>query len=130
MKKWHKDNKLYKNSFLKIYRNSPLFLCQVFVNCMQKERCAKVCGKFMFAFTVRDVIPRMYKRCRPWFSLYFYGENTFFKFYGVFDNFSRTCVVAKSWTIKFYLCVSDVIHANEQTKYDNCGLHVNFWNFL
>ena len=32
--------------------------------------------------------------------------------------------------IKLCLYVSDVIHANEQTKYANCGLHVNFWNFL
>ena len=32
--------------------------------------------------------------------------------------------------IKLYLGVSDVIHANEQTKYANCDLHVNFWNFL
>ena len=32
--------------------------------------------------------------------------------------------------IKLCLYISDVIHANEQTKYANCGLHVNFWNFL
>ena len=38
------------------------------------------------------------------------------KFYGVFDHFSRTCEFAKSETIKMYLCVSDVIHANEQTN--------------
>ena len=50
------------------------------------------------------------------------------KFYDVFDHFLRE--VAKSWTIKLYLCVSDVMHANEQTKYVNCGLHVNFWTFL
>ena len=31
--------------------------------------------------------------------------------------------------IKLYLYVSDVIHVNEQTKYVNCGLYVNFWNF-
>ena len=52
------------------------------------------------------------------------------KFYGVFDHFSRTCEVAKSWKIKLYLCINDVIHANKQTKYVNCGLCVNFWNFL
>ena len=51
------------------------------------------------------------------------------KFYGVFNHFSRTCEVAKSWTIKLYHCISDVIHANEQTKYVNCGLHVNFGIF-
>ena len=52
------------------------------------------------------------------------------KFDGVFDHFSRTCEAAKSWTLKLCLCVSDVIHAKEQTKFANCGLHVNFWNFL
>ena len=37
--------------------------------------------------------------------------------------FSRTCEVAKFWTIRRDgLCVSDVIQANEQTKYVNCGL--------
>ena len=52
------------------------------------------------------------------------------KFYGVFDHFSRTCYVAKFWTTKLYLYVSDVIHANEQKKYANCDLRVIFWNFL
>ena len=52
------------------------------------------------------------------------------KFYGVFDHFSRTCEVVKSSTIKLYLCVSDVIHANVQTKYVHCGLKVTIWNFL
>ena len=28
------------------------------------------------------------------------------------------------------LCVSDVIHTNEQSKYVNCGLHVSLWNFF
>ena len=46
------------------------------------------------------------------------------KFYGVFDHFSQTCEVAKSWTITLYLCVSDIIHVNEQTKYVTFGLHV------
>ena len=48
------------------------------------------------------------------------------KFYGVFNHFSRTCEVAKSSTIKLYNCVCDVIHANEQTKYVNCGLYEKF----
>ena len=30
---------------------------------------------------------------------------------------------------KLYLDLSDVIHANKHTIYDNCGLHVNFRNF-
>ena len=32
--------------------------------------------------------------------------------------------------IKLYLEVSYVIHANEHTKYADCGLPVNFWIFL
>ena len=28
------------------------------------------------------------------------------------------------------LDASDVIHPNEDTKYDSCASHVNFWNFL
>ena len=32
--------------------------------------------------------------------------------------------------IKLYLNLSGVIHANKHTKYANCGLHVNFCNFL
>ena len=77
----------------------------------------------------------MYKACHPWFSWNFFVtfmEKTpsIIKFYGIFDNFSQTCEVAKSWTIKLYLCVSDVIHANEETEYVNSGLHVDFRNFL
>ena len=51
------------------------------------------------------------------------------KCHSVFDHFSRTYEVAKSWTIKLYLCVSDIITGiNKQNV--NCGLHVNFWNFF
>ena len=32
--------------------------------------------------------------------------------------------------IKLYLDVSNVIHANKPTKNANCGLHINFCNFL
>ena len=32
--------------------------------------------------------------------------------------------------IKMYLNISDVINENKHTTYANCGLHVNFWNFL
>ena len=39
------------------------------------------------------------------------------KFYGVFDQFLRTCEVAKFWMIRLYLYKSDVIHANEQTEH-------------
>ena len=28
------------------------------------------------------------------------------------------------------LDVTNVIHANEHTEYANCGVRVNFWNFL
>ena len=46
------------------------------------------------------------------------------------DHFLRTYEVKKFSMIKLYLEVSDVIHAKKHTKYANCGLHVNFWNFL
>ena len=36
------------------------------------------------------------------------------KFYGVFNHFSQPHEVAKSWTIKLYHCISDIIHTNEQ----------------
>ena len=49
------------------------------------------------------------------------------KFYGVLTIFHE--LVKLQRTIKLYLSVSDVMHANEQTKYVNCGLHINFWNF-
>ena len=52
------------------------------------------------------------------------------KFYGVFDHFSQTYEIAKFWIIKLYFDVSDVMQGNEHTKHANCGLHVNFWNFL
>ena len=32
--------------------------------------------------------------------------------------------------VNLYLDSSDVIHADEHTKYFNCGLPVNFWIFL
>ena len=32
--------------------------------------------------------------------------------------------------IRLRLDVSELVHANEHTKYGNCGLHVNFLNFL
>ena len=51
------------------------------------------------------------------------------KFYGVFDHFSWTYEVAKFWTIKLYLDVRGVIHANEHTKYANSDLDVNFRYF-
>ena len=28
------------------------------------------------------------------------------------------------------MVVLTVIHVNKHTNYTNCGLHVNFWNFL
>ena len=43
----------------------------------------------------------------------FYGH--FDHFNGYFDDFSLTYEVAKFCTIRLYLDVSDVIHANEHT---------------
>ena len=106
----------------------------IFVNCMEKECCTKFCGNLIGLNykVLNSTYVTLYTR--TYFLrifCYFYGENTsIIKLYRVFDHFSQTCEVAKSWTIKLYLCVSDVIHAKEQTKFVNCGLHVNFWNFL
>ena len=48
------------------------------------------------------------------------------KCYGVFDHFSPNFEVTKFWKITLYIDVSDVIYANEQTNYANCGLHITF----
>ena len=97
---------------------------------MEKEHCTKFCGVLIrfHEFIKSQVLhsayvtsyPWMYKICHSRFSLhfcYFYGE--------IFDHFSQTCEVAKFWIIELYLYESDVKHANEQTKYARCGLHVN-----
>ena len=52
------------------------------------------------------------------------------KFYGVFNHFSRTYEVQKFWIIKLCIQVSDIIHVNKHTRYANCGLQMNFWDFL
>ena len=109
---------------------SPVFLCQIFVNSIQKEHVTKYCRdlvrfhkviKFQsFAFSACDVeYPRTYKSCHLWFFLH-----------NLLTLWRKHLEVAKFWTIELYICVSDVIHANEQTKYVNCGSHVTFCNFL
>ena len=112
---------------------------------MVQEPCTKFYGVLIgfheiiklksFKFSVSDIIPRKYKTCHPWFSLDFllvFMEKTppTIKFYSIFHHLSRNREAAKFWIIKLYLNVNDVIHANEQTKYANCSLHKNFWNFL
>ena len=76
----------------------------------------------------------MYKIFHPWFSFQFFfcfmEIKPPVKVYGVFDNVSRIYKVKKFSTIKLYLSVSYAIHANKHMQYANCGLHVNFWNFL
>ena len=57
-------------------------------------------------------------------------KKTPIKFYGAFDDFSRTYEVPKFRTIKLYLDVSDVVHGNEYAKYAICDLHVNFQVFV
>ena len=57
-------------------------------------------------------------------------KKTLKKFFGVFEHFLQTNEVAQFLMIKLRLDVSDVIHKSEHTKYENCGLHVNFWIFL
>ena len=79
---------------------SPLFLCQIFVNCMEKECCTKFCGNLIgLSYKVlNSTYVTLYTR--TYFLrifCYFYGENTsIIKLYRVFDHFSQTCEVAKS----------------------------------
>ena len=98
---------------------------------MKKEPCKKFWGiwvRFLeiaklqnFKFSVSDVIPANVQNIEPWFSLHFYvrfmEKKPPIKFYDVLVHFLRAYEVAKSWMIKLYLNVSDVIHANELTKY-------------
>ena len=77
---------------------------------------------------------QIYKTYHRWFSLHlfvsFMGKKPPIKFYGIFDQFLRTYEVSKFWMINLYLNLSDIMHTNEHKKHANCGLHVNFWNFL
>ena len=77
--------------------------------------------------------PRMYKIFLCRFSLHFLvsfmEKKPPIKFIGVFVYFLRTYEVPKFWMIKNYLDISDVIHANEHSKYAYYGLNVNFWIF-
>ena len=76
--------------------------------------------------------PRVYKTVHLWFSLHFsvQEKKSPIKFHGVFVHFSRNCEVAKFSVIKLCLDVSNAIHANEHTKYANCGLPLIFGIFL
>lgn len=55
------------------------------------------------------------------FFVSFMEKKPCIKFYDVFDRFLRTYEVAT------FPEISDVTRADEDA---NCGLHVNFWNFL
>ena len=48
----------------------------------------------------------------------------------VFLTIFHELVMLQSLELLNYHCARDTIHANEQTKYVNCGLHLNFWNIL
>ena len=60
----------------------------------------------------------------------FVKKKTSVKSNGLFVHLSWAYEVAKFWVFKLHLDVSDIIHANEQTKPANCGLYVNFWRML
>ena len=47
-----------------------------------------------------------------------------------FEDWGLTLVAYEKNKCKLYLDITNVIHANECTKYANCDLHVNFWIFL
>ena len=87
-----------------------------------------------FGFSVSDVIHANVKSISPLFFCIFllvlWKKKTSVKSNGLFVHLSWAYEVAKFWVVKRYLDVSDVIHANEQTKPANCGLHVNFWRML
>lgn len=69
----------------------------------------------------------MRKTCYPWFPLHFFlvlwKKAPPTKFYSVLTMFMKFS------TIQLYLDLTNIIHANENTKYATCTLHVNFWNF-
>ena len=84
--------------------------------------------------TYYDITCKCIKRVTPdflAFFCYFYGENTSYNkvlwcFWPFVSNL-WSCIVLND---ELYLHISDFIHANEQTEYANCGLHLKFWNFL
>ena len=81
----------------------------------------------------KEVIPANYETfylCFLGVFFRFMEKKTPIKFYGAFDHFSQTYEVPKFRTIKLYLDVSDVVHANEYAKYAICDLHVNFQVFV
>ena len=51
----------------------------------------------------------------------------FTQIYGCFGYLLWTYKVVKFWLVKLWLSVSDVIHANEHTECDNCGLESFGW---
>ena len=79
-----------------------------------------VTGWWSFPFSVYDVIPTNVQQHMSSLVFFAFFPNfmekapPIIKFYGVFNHFSQPHEVAKSWTIKLYHCISDIIHTNEQ----------------
>ena len=76
--------------------------------------------------------PQMYNAFHHWISLYFFvnlmEKKPPLNLYGLLTIFHQ--LFAKFLMNRLYLDVSDVMHANEDAIYGNCGLHINFRNFL
>ena len=95
---------------------SSLFLCQIFVNCIEKECCTKFCGNLIrfhkviklqsFAFSVCDVIATNVYNMSPLiffaFFVTFMEKTPIIKFY-VFDHFSGTI---KLQSFEWLNCIS------------------------
>ena len=125
-------------------QNFNLGFMAYFVDFMDKGPCTKFCVILIrfheviklqsFEFSVSDVVSAIVQNISPlvFFALFvsFMEKKPPIKFYSVFNHFLRSYQVKKFWMIKLYLDLSDVIHANKHTRYANCGLHINVWNFL
>ena len=106
-----------------------------------RKHCTKFPGDFIrFHKVTKFCMQQMWRhtgKCIKHFTsgflctfCYFYGEKTSYNkvlwhFWRFFMNL-WSCKVLNDWPVS----LRDAIHANEQTKYVACGLHVKFWNFL